>query len=292
MRALTLDKMRDFEWVFCADSFSVMNRELVNILRTQQGIQRVETFLSCLWEHVSTAAAVYFECEREELPSGVVDMAFAHATQVLTYYVMGFVEDVHREHMVRCHAQNMPTTYAVYDLIETYREIARLAEDDGLGEERLVSLLVHRLAYLKPTSNRWPGTKYSDVWFAARQAYRETQRTLDLPYTSMEEQIQVLSREAEQIVERLETDAYTEKEHQTLVDTLQKIFDRLNTTEKSRAAARLPGSELQLIAVLERLVALTSTEGVSDAVVEKIKALAPPATDLATHQKDPDRTET
>ena len=197
MRALTLEKLKDFDWVFCSESFSVMNSELIKVLRTRQGVERVEMFLECLREHLSKAAASYFDCEREEMPYGVQELAFSHGIQVLTYYVMGFVEDVHRERIVRCHAQNMPTTYAVYDLIKTYPQLSRLAEDDALGEERLVSLLVHRLAYLKPTSNRWPGTKDSEVWFAARKAYREAQQTLDLPYTSIEEHILVLSREAQ-----------------------------------------------------------------------------------------------
>ena len=277
MRAMTID-LTNFEWVFCAEKFKVMNSELIKVLKTQQGIERVESFLACLREHVGTAAAAHFDCEREDMPYGVVEMAEAHTLRVLTYYVMGFIEDAHREHIVRCHAQNMPTTHAVYDLIQTYPELSRLVAEDAFGEEHLVSLLVHRLAYLKPTSNRWPGAKYYDVWFAARKEYREIQRTLDLPYTSMEEQIQVLSKDADRVVERLDTGSYTDKEHQTLVDTLQKLFDRLDTMDQQRQIIQLK-AEPKMIAILERLtLALTSTENVPDAVIEKLKALAPVST--------------
>ena len=42
----------------------------------------------------------------------------------------------------------------------------------------------------------------------------------------------VLSREADWIVGKLETGPYREKGHQTLLDTLHKIFDRLDTTKQ------------------------------------------------------------
>ena len=285
MRALTLEKLSNVEWIFCKESFSVMNRELIQVLKTRQGIDRVESFLACLWEHLGAAAATYFDCEREALPYGALDIADAYKKEVLSYYIMGFVDDMHREHIVRCHAQNMPTTHAVYDLIDSFPDICRLSRDDALGEDRLVSLLVHRLSYLKPSSNRWPGAKYSDVWFEARKAYRETQRTLDLPYTSLEERLMVLSREVDRIVDMLETGGYTAKEYQTLLDTLHQLFDRLEATDTRSTPSIQLSSAPQLIGILERLtVALTSTEAVSGSVdigevVRELKALAPASTE-------------
>ena len=48
----------------------------------------------------------------------------------------------------------------------------------------------------------------------------------------------VLSREADRIVGKLETGPYTEKGHQTLLDTLHKIFDRLDTTKQYHQNSR------------------------------------------------------
>ena len=153
MRALTLAKIKDFDWLFSAESFSVMNTELMQVLRTQQGIERIDSFLACLWEHLNTAAAAYFECDREEMSYGILDLVETHMKVVLTYYIMGFVDDIHREHIVRCHAQNMTTTFAVYDLIETYPDIVLDGEPLRRGPLELARLLIaamstllHRLA--------------------------------------------------------------------------------------------------------------------------------------------------
>lgn len=281
MRALTL---KNFDWVFSSETLSAMDAELRKVLKTRHGLERVESFMGTLQDHLNPAAEAYFACKIEDMPYGSRQVVEAHYIRVFAYYVMDFIDDKHREHIVRCHAQNMSTTHAVYDLIETYPEISRLAEGDALGEDDLTSLLVHRLAYLKPTANKWPAQKYGGVWDTARQAYRAAQRTMDLPYTSVEEQIRVLSREAERIIERLETGPYVEKEHQTLMDTLHKIFDRLDTTDRlPRAFTTQLASEPQLIGVLERLtLALTSTEHVSGQVklgevIEKFQELVPPA---------------
>ena len=125
------------------------------------------------------------------------------------------------------------------------------------------------------------------MWAEKREVYKEAIHSTDLPYTSVEEHVMVLSREADRVVERLETGPYTEKEHQTLLDTLHKIFDRLDTTngQPRRASIQL-ASEPQLIGVLERLtLTLTPTEDVSgsvklDKAIERFKELAlPPSSD-------------
>ena len=48
-------------------------------------------------------------------------------------------------------------------------------------------MLIHRLAYLKPGSARWPEKKYGSVWREAREQYKQV--VSDIPFTSQVEQV-------------------------------------------------------------------------------------------------------
>ena len=82
-------------------------------------------------------------------------------------WVSRFISDEHRKFIIRCHAQGMPSSAAVWELMVKDKIINRLAQKDALGAEELRKMLIQRLAYLKPGQR--DGLKRSLVQFGVKR---------------------------------------------------------------------------------------------------------------------------
>ena len=138
----------------------------------------------------------------------------------LKRYVSSFISDAHREFIVRCHAHGLSTSDAVWELMREDEIINQLAQNDAMGTKQLREILIHRLAYLKPSSTRWSEKKYGSVWREAREEYKQAVR--DIPFTSQVEQVALLAKQADRINEALETRSLSVKEVQMLSNSLVK----------------------------------------------------------------------
>ena len=170
----------------------------------------------------------------------------------LRQHVSSFISDVHREFIVRCHARGLSTSDAVWELMNTDETMNRLGQDDAMDASELREMLVHRLAYLKPGSARWPEKKYGAVWREAREAYKEAVR--DIPFTSQVEQVALLAKQADRINEALETGGHSVEDVQILTNSLVKTVEslrKLSAVDEQQLPVNL--SPPQLVGVLERL---------------------------------------
>ncbi|MDE0013024.1 MAG: hypothetical protein OXU36_17895 [Candidatus Poribacteria bacterium] len=189
-----------------------------------------------------------------------------------------FITDEHRKFVVRCHARGISTADAVSGLIKEDAAMGRLAEDDALDVKSLRKELVHRMAYLKPGTARWPERKYGVVWREARDSYKQMMR--DIPLTSPGEQVAVLAKHVDLINSKLENDDYDVKDFQMLTDSLMKTIERLQKVSAVETQASANLSAPQLVAVLERLtLALDAPEqlaisGDTGALISVLEQLA------------------
>ena len=170
----------------------------------------------------------------------------------LKRYVSSFISDARREFIVRCHAHGLSTSSAVWELINTDETIRRLAQNDAMGPKQLKEILIHRLAYLKPSSTRWSEKKYGSVWREAREEYKQAVR--DIPFTSQVEQVALLAKQAERLDNALETGGHSAKEKQILSNSLVKTvvsLRKLSAVDEQQTPVNL--SAPQLVGVLERL---------------------------------------
>lgn len=170
----------------------------------------------------------------------------------LRQYISGFIADKHREFIVRCHARGLSTSDAVWELMTVDETMNRLAQQDAMGGSALCEILVHRLAYLKPGSARWPEKKYGSVWREERERYK--QAICDIPFTSQVEQVALLAKLAERINHVLNRNVHSVKDLQILTHSLVKTTEslrKLSAIDEQQIPVSL--SAPQLIGVLERL---------------------------------------
>ena len=170
----------------------------------------------------------------------------------LRQYISSFISDGHREFIVRCHARGLSTSDAVWELMKVDDTMNRLAQQDAMGGSALREMLVHRLAYLKPGSARWPEKKYGSVWREAREEYR--QALSDIPFTSQVEQVALLAKLAEGINHELDRKVHSVKDLQMLTHSLAKTVEslrKLSVVDEQQIPVNL--SAPQLVGVLERL---------------------------------------
>ena len=170
----------------------------------------------------------------------------------LKRYVSSFISDAHREFIVRCHARGLSTSDAVRELIREDEVINRLAQNDAMGPKQLKEILIHRLAYLKPSSTRWSERKYGSVWRETREEYKQAIR--DIPFTSQVEQVALLAKQADRINKALETQRLSVKEVQMLSNSLVKTvvsLRKLSAIDEQQIPVNLSAS--QLVGVLEWL---------------------------------------
>lgn len=248
--------VNNLSWDFDSESLGKMESEFKVLLKTHQGIERIDAFVGCCDRHMRPLYAQKFGCDETDLvPVGMMTIE-ALTSEAIIFYLADFIEEYHREAVVRYHARGMSTTESVYQLIDEDVMMSDLSTriDDV---DTLVADLVHRLAYLKPTSNRFP-QKYIPIWNEERAKLREGLRQTDLPMTSIEEWIALLSREVVRLKERLAEGPYDEKVHQTLMDTLMRVYDRLypdiGMGKRLSALSFEMTDKTEMIVVLERLI--------------------------------------
>ena len=178
----------------------------------------------------------------------------------LRQYISGFISDEHREFIVRCHARGLSTSDAVWELMTVDETMNRLAQQDAMGGSALREMLVHRLAYLKPGSARWPKKKYGPVWREERERYK--QAICDIPFTSQVEQAALLAKLAERINHELDKKVHSVKDLQILTHSLVKTVEslrKLSVVDEQEILVNLSGA--QLVGVLERLTLALKAPG-------------------------------
>ena len=191
------------------------------------------------------------DTDMSELDSETFDTIHGITGGILQRLVPGFISDTHREFFVRCHARGLSTTEAFMELIPEDETIQRLIQPDAVGLRELKSLLVTRLAYLKPGSARWPEKKYGAIWRDERESHKKEVR--DIPFTTPTEQAALLAKHAGRIDDELERNEHSAADWQLLTNSLVKTLDSLRKVAevKQQGPANLSGT--QLIGVLERL---------------------------------------
>ena len=219
---------------------------------TLSGYELVEAVIKRVQRYAIEASGRTIDHDFSQIESYTLDAFTTRIRDQLKQYVSSFISDTHREVIVRCHARGLSTSDAVGELINTDETIRRLAYKDAMGSKQLREILVHRLAYLKPSSTRWSEKKYGSVWSEAREEYKEALR--DIPFTSQVEQVALLAKQAERINEWLETGKYPVKEAQMLSNSLVKTvlsLQKLTAVDEQLIPVNL--SAPQLVGVLERL---------------------------------------
>lgn len=247
--------VRFLSWDFNSESLVQLESALLAINKKYQRMERIEAFVDCCDQHMRPLYAEKFGCDASDLISAGTATIEVLTADAFIFYLADFIDDTHRETIVRCHARGQSTTQAVHQLIEVDAVMSYLA--NRIDVHRLVADLVHRLAYLKPTSDRFP-QKYIPIWNEEREKMKEGLRNTDLPLTSIEEWIALLSREALNLKERLEAGPYDEKTHQTLMETLMKVYDRLYPDASFARRVSTQADDMtdktEMILVLERLI--------------------------------------
>lgn len=158
-------------------------------------------------------------------PVVIKEMIADELLEMMTY----FLTDDHRNAIVRYHAQGMSTAEAVSALMKADTVIDELA--NTMDAQELRQELIHRFAYLKPGSGRWPEKKYGDLWRQTRTAYQ--QEIQDIPFTSTAEQVKVLSEHVQKVMAELNK-GLPHKSYIPLMNTLIKLVNSLHklTSEK------------------------------------------------------------
>lgn len=206
---------------------------------------------------------------------------------ILQLLLPAFISDTHREFIVRCHARGLSTSEAVWELVKEDKTMGCLVQPEAVGVSGYKTLMVSRLAYLKPGTARWPEKKYGAVWREEREQHKKEVR--DLPFTSQSEQVAVLAKQAGRINAMLEHDKLSATDCHLLTNALTRTLDSLHKAAAVEQHKATDLSGAQLVAVLERLtLALDTPEQLArnadaDALVGVLERLV-----LAL--KSPDRT--
>ncbi len=186
-----------------------------------------------------------------EVDSHTLETIRAVTSGILQRLVPGFISDTHREFFVRCHARGLSTSEAFMELIPEDKTIQRFIQHDAVGLGPLKSMLVTRLAYLKPGSTRWPEKKYGAIWRDERERHKK--EVDDIPFTSRTEQAALLAKHAGRLDGLLEHNEHSAADWQLLTNSLVKTLESLRkvSTVEQQEPTHLSGT--QLIGVLERL---------------------------------------
>lgn len=106
------------------------------------------------------------------------------------------ITDNFRRLIIAYHARGIPTAQTIELILndETLRDITPFhlfKHENVCGYHNTKDFLTMRLSYLKPTDPRWPHKKYGQHWQKERHHY--LQSIMDLPYTTIQEQIAALT---------------------------------------------------------------------------------------------------
>ena len=213
------------------------------------GYELADAIIGRVQRYAVEAAGKTMDRDFSRMAPHTLDQIKGKTRDELIGHLSSFISDVHREFIVRCHAQGLSTADAIVELMITDETINRLAQEDAMGLLKLREMLIPRLAYLKPGSARWPEKKYGVVWREARAGYK--QAVNDVPFTSQVEQVVLLAKQADRIDRALETGGHSAKSTQILTNSLVKTVESLQKLSAVDEPVNL--SAPQLIAVLERL---------------------------------------
>ena len=229
-----------------------LEADLEGLFNRLSGYELVEAVIARVQRYVVEALGEKVDRDFSWLESYEMPEIKEGIRSELRRHVTSFISDVHRAFIVRCHARGLSTSAAVWELMNADDTINRLGQNDAMGIKQLQELLTHRLAHLKPGSNRWPERKYGAVWREARAEYKQAVR--DIPFTSQVEQVALLARQADRINEALDKGGHSVQDTQILTSSLVKTVEglrKLSAVDGQQIPVNL--SAPQLIAVLERL---------------------------------------
>ena len=229
-----------------------LKSDLEELFNTLTGSELVEAVIGHVQRYVIEALGRKVDDDFSQIESYQLSTITERIRDQLKQYVSSFISDTHREFIVRCHARGLSTSDAVWELINTDETIRRLAYKDAMGPKQLKEILIHRSAYLKPSSTRWSEKKYGSVWREAREEYKQAVR--DIPFMSQVEQVALLAKQAERLDNALETGGLSAKEEQILSNSLVKTvvsLRKLSAVDEQQIPVNL--SPPQLVGVLERL---------------------------------------
>lgn len=180
--------------------------------------------------------------------------------EMLEMWVPAFISDKHREFIVRCHARGLSTSDAIWELVKEDSTIASLAQEDAVGFRALKTVMVMRLAYLKPGSTRWPEKKYGAIWQEERERYKKALD--DVPLSSLNEQTALLAKHANHISTLLNEDVErTPADWHLLTNSLIKTIESLRKISRTEKPVPVKLSAPELTGTLESaLLALSTTE--------------------------------
>ena len=234
-----------------------LRSEIRAMFETLNEVELVESVVARVQRH---ALELYQGLYREEPDLGYggdLKVIKDEIHKELGRWISRFITDEHRKFIIRCHAQGMTSSAAVWELMVKDKIINRLAQKDALGTEELRRMLIHRLAYLKPGTARWPEKKFGSVWREARDKYKRD--VSDTPYSSKVEQVALLAKNADRISQKLDEPLESIQDMQALTTSLTKTVESMRkvlATEREKSASL---SSPQLVAVLERLTLALKT---------------------------------
>ena len=221
------------------------------------GEKLVNMILGRVQSYVADGPRNLIRTESPELNSHVFETMQEVISRILQRWVPAFISDAHREFIVRCHAHGLSTSEAVSELIYEDSTMERLSQPDVVGFKELRSILVTRLAYLKPGTARWPEKKYGDLWRKEREQHKKALR--DIPLTSATEQAVLLAKHAGRLNNLLEHDEHSAADWQLLTNSLVKTLDSLRKVSAVEQQEPINLSGAQLVAVLQRLTLALGT---------------------------------
>ena len=234
---------------FAKKGHAELQSDLEELFNTLTGYELADAVIERVQRYAAEASGKTMDRDFGRIEPYTLDQIKEKIREELIGHLSSFISDVHREFIVRCHAQGLSTADAIVELMVADETINRLAREDAMGLLKLREMLIPRLAYLKPGSARWPEKKYGTVWREEREAYKQEVR--DIPFTSQVEQVALLARQANRINRALETGGHSVKDMQMLTNSLVKTVEGLRKVSAVDEPVNL--SAPQLIAVLERL---------------------------------------
>ena len=189
----------------------------------------------------------------------------------LILLTMDFITDEMRKSVVIQHAYGENTAGAVDYLIDTDEGLYylfQIVDNSTIMRKKLI----HNLAYLKPTSSRFP-KKFQSVWDKARAEYKKAIK--DIPLSSSVEQVATLAKDAELIDRMLDVNNPNLKNDTALklINTKIKLVSTLNKmTTRNEIQTGTSALNPQVVAVIERLSVMIDTQD-EQALTELINAI-------------------
>ena len=239
-----------------------LDSDLRALFDTLEGDELLAAVIARVQRYAVEASGKTVDRDFSQLDPYDADEIKEHIREKLIRPIATFISDEHREFVVRRHARGLSTSDAVSALIVADKTMNRLARDDAMGAKELRKFLVHRLAYLKPGSARWPEKKYGSVWREEREQHRQV--VIDIPFTSRVEQVALLAKHAARINNELDNQTHSVQDLQLLTNSLTKTVESLRKLSAVEEPMPVNLSGPQLVAVLERLtLALKAPEQIS-----------------------------